>query len=253
MRRYTVLMQVKSLWRYPVKSMQGERLKNIMLTPQGVLGDRNYGVLDRATGTVLSAKQEGRLLQAAARLRGEQLFVTLPGETEQGPGPDLDKKLSHWLSRDVSLIPAPPDKVATFQAPEDFQDDDSRLTQWNGPIGSFADSSALHIITTGELELLRRERADLTWDIHRFRPNIEIASHPQDLLDSRLTLGPTQVVVEKPCSRCVMVTRPQNELPRELDILRHLIATRSAKLGVRASVTLAGTVRIGDAVAPLRP
>ena len=45
-----------AVWRYPVKSMQGEEVNGALLTDRGVLGDRSYAILVRATGHVASAK-----------------------------------------------------------------------------------------------------------------------------------------------------------------------------------------------------
>ena len=47
---------VSELWRFPVKSMAGERLEAAEVTEQGVLGDRAYGLVDVETGKVVSAK-----------------------------------------------------------------------------------------------------------------------------------------------------------------------------------------------------
>ena len=43
---------VTSLWRYPVKSMMGEQLETAYFTEHGMLGDRAYALIDRATGKV---------------------------------------------------------------------------------------------------------------------------------------------------------------------------------------------------------
>src|SRR5207249_12214084 len=47
---------VVGLWRYPVKSMMGEELNASEVTPRGLLGDRRFAVVDRATGKVGGAK-----------------------------------------------------------------------------------------------------------------------------------------------------------------------------------------------------
>ncbi|MFI7635290.1 MOSC N-terminal beta barrel domain-containing protein [Nonomuraea sp. NPDC049400] len=47
---------IVSLWRYPVKSMMGEKLNAAEVGEHGVLGDRVYAVLDGADGKVASAK-----------------------------------------------------------------------------------------------------------------------------------------------------------------------------------------------------
>src|SRR6059058_2333056 len=47
---------IDALWRFPVKSMLGEELREVDLSEGGVLGDRAYAIRDRETGKVASAK-----------------------------------------------------------------------------------------------------------------------------------------------------------------------------------------------------
>src|ERR671910_3832864 len=47
---------VAGLWRFPVKSMGGERLEQAELTEHGLVGDRAYALIDANTGKVVSAK-----------------------------------------------------------------------------------------------------------------------------------------------------------------------------------------------------
>ena len=47
---------VVALWRYPVKSMMGEELNSSEVTDRGLLGDRQFAVMDSATGKVGGAK-----------------------------------------------------------------------------------------------------------------------------------------------------------------------------------------------------
>src|SRR3989442_3362145 len=47
---------VGALWRYPVKSMMGEELNAAEVTERGLLGDRQFAVVDRATGKIGGAK-----------------------------------------------------------------------------------------------------------------------------------------------------------------------------------------------------
>ena len=49
--------EVSGLWRYPVKSMGGERLETVTLTAAGIDGDRRWAVRDLETGKVASAKR----------------------------------------------------------------------------------------------------------------------------------------------------------------------------------------------------
>ena len=48
--------RVRALWRFPVKSMQGEQLDAAEVGETGVVGDRAYALRDRETGKIASAK-----------------------------------------------------------------------------------------------------------------------------------------------------------------------------------------------------
>ena len=50
------IASVAALWRYPVKSMMGEELGSTRLSEHGLIGDRSYALIDRATGKIASAK-----------------------------------------------------------------------------------------------------------------------------------------------------------------------------------------------------
>lgn len=87
-------MRIGALWRHPVKSLQGEAVGSVLVTATGVVGDRAWGVHDVASGTVLSAKREPRLLLATATVAGEGVVVTIPQQRGS---------LSTWLGRDVRI------------------------------------------------------------------------------------------------------------------------------------------------------
>ena len=249
-------MIVQGLWRYPVKSMGGELVDDVTFTERGVQNDRAWGVRDVTSGTILSAKREGRLLGASASLVNDQLSVTLPDGRVYDPGPALDESLGRWLERDVRLVDADAYGVPVFQSVDDFEHDDAPLTSWEGSPGSFVDDSPVHLLTTGDLALLERERPDLNWEVRRFRPNVVIDAPLISRLvwekGQRLALGEVEVEITKGCSRCVMTTRAQpGGLERELDVLRHVARHHDARVGVRARVTRPGALRSGDAVTEL--
>jgi uncharacterized protein YcbX len=245
--------KVKSLWRYPVKSMWGESCDRLSLEEHGVAGDRAFGVLDLGSQTVISAKREGRLLGATSSLASGVLVVKLPDGREFGRGEALDEALSRWLERPVKLIDAASFGAATYESQEDDERDDSGSVQWKGPVGSFVDESPLHLLTTADLGLLTSERPDLQWDVHRFRPNVLIDVESESLgameTGSRLQLGDVEVEIQKGCTRCVMTTRPQQgSLERELDVLRHVAKAHDSVVGVRARAVCTGVIRVGDPV-----
>ena len=102
-------MKVSGLWRYPVKSMRGERQASADFNQRGVDGDRRFGVLDLSSGTIVTAKNDERMLEARSLLAGVTLTIRLPtGETVLGTGPAVDMALSSWLGRSVRLVEARP-------------------------------------------------------------------------------------------------------------------------------------------------
>jgi uncharacterized protein YcbX len=248
-------VRIASLWRYPVKSMRGERRERLTLTEIGINGDRHFGVLDLASGTIVSAKKDGRLLEGRAMLAGVELTIRLPtGETVLGLGSGVDAALSAWLGRRVELVEARTVGHGTYEIPADFEDDDSEAVRWEGPAGSFVDSKPIHVLTSASLRTLAAERPDLHWEPARFRPNVIIDSDADDCVEQswigrHLMAGDVELEVVKPCSRCVMTTRPQpSGLERELDILRHINSNHAGSVGVLARAVRTGALEAGQPV-----
>ena len=93
-------LRVTELWRYPVKSLQGERLDAAMVTGDGLDGDRRYAIFDLDTGLGLTARRVPELLFASASLTADgRVWITLP----DGSLADGDDALSAWLERHVAL------------------------------------------------------------------------------------------------------------------------------------------------------
>src|SRR5438874_7704985 len=105
--------------------MQGESIDGGELGPGGLPFDRRWGVVDVDAGKVLSAKREGKLLMAAARLAGE-VQVRLPDrEWKSIADPSLDDDLSAWLGRPVKVQAADTASSASYQMNVDATDDTS--------------------------------------------------------------------------------------------------------------------------------
>lgn len=80
-------MEVVGLWRYPVKSLQGEPLDAATVEADGVVGDRRWGLRDQRTGRILTARRRPELLGASASYDGDEPVITLPdGGAVVGPG-----------------------------------------------------------------------------------------------------------------------------------------------------------------------
>ena len=59
------MAKVQQLWRFPVKSMQGEPVGSFEISPRGVVGDRAWALIDAADGKVEKVGAFGHALRAA--------------------------------------------------------------------------------------------------------------------------------------------------------------------------------------------
>ena len=238
-------MRVHELWRYPVKSLQGERLTAAAIDGLGIAGDRRWALFDRDTGLGLTARRVPELLFGSARVRPDGgVEVVLPDGTVTTD----DAVLSAWLGRRVELRAAEEqgDVAPTYETPADEDvPDPTEWLQWEGAPGPFHDSPRirLSLISTGTLG---------TWDRRRFRANVVLDGEGEDELRGReAVLGDVRLRFGVPIARCVMTTRPQpGGIGRDTSVLKTIHRERGGLLAVRAAVLGAGTVRTGDVLEP---
>jgi len=245
-------MEVLGLWRYPVKSLQGEALDTAALEDDGVLGDRRWGIRDERTGRILTARRLPGLLEATAAYEGDQPVITLPdGGSRLGPGPRTDSALSDWVGRPVSLVASARSDAGRGEYFADATDDTSEAIEWTMPDGRYVDAAPVLLMTTASL----RSGAGLyptgVWDPRRFRPNILIAVEGEGWIEDawvgrRLHAGSVTLAPVQACVRCTMVTRRQAGLDPDTDIFRTLARHHNAHLGVWSDVFRPGTLAVGD-------
>jgi uncharacterized protein YcbX len=238
-------MRVLELWRYPVKSLQGERLSEATIDALGIAGDRGWALFDRDTGLGLTARRVPELLFGSARLREDGgVAIVLPDGTVTTD----DAVLSDWLGRRVELRAATDmgEVAPTYEAPVDDEvPDPTEWLQWEGAPGPFHDSPRirLSLVSTGTLG---------SWDRRRFRANVVLDGDGEDGLRGReAELGSVRLRFGLPVSRCVMVTRPQpGGIGRDTSVLKTIHRERDGQLAVRAAVLSPGVVRTGDVLEP---
>lgn len=237
-------MRVLELWRYPVKSLQGERLAEAPIDALGITGDRRWALFDRDTGLGLTARRVPDLLFGSARLRDDgDVDVVLPDGTVTSD----ESVLSDWLGRRVELRAAAEDETPpTYEAPaDDLAPDPTEWLQWEGAPGPFHDSPRirLSLVSTGTLG---------TWDRRRFRANVVLDGEGEDeLLGREAQLGEVRLRFGVGVSRCVMTTRPQpGGIGRDTSVLKTIHRERNGLLAVRAAVLTPGAVRTGDELRP---
>lgn len=249
--------RVAALFRYPVKSMQGEQIDAATVTDGGVVGDRAYAVVDAADGKVASAKNPAKwaaLLACQARFGGEPqlgaplpvVVITLPDGSEvASDDPAVHQAISDVAGREARLTSVPLDAPVLEEvwpdidglAPTDFIEstrvDENEAGEVVSGIpmgllapGSFMDLSPLHLLTTATLERLHELEPDATFDHRRYRPNVLVELDGAGFVENGWVGGDValgdQVVaaVSLPTMRCVMTTLAQGDLPVDRATLR---------------------------------
>jgi uncharacterized protein YcbX len=245
------------LWRFPVKSMQGELLRDAHIDERGIVGDRAYGLVERATGKVVSAKNvkayPSLLRCSAAFVDAPQhgaaapaVRLTLPdGRTVDSDAPGADDALSQFFGRDVELRRAAPPDFTIDEYNLDLAADDlgpevaaplgSALWSKLGarspvPVGAFFDAFPLSVLTNATLARLDELRPASSFDARRFRMNVIVDAHKPGFVENgwvgrTLAIGDAlRVRIVMPDPRCVITTLEQEGLPRDIEILRTLTA-----------------------------
>ena len=274
------LGKVASLWRYPVKSMQGEELSECEVTQHGLLGDRVYGVIDVAEGKAASAKNPTKwptLLACKAVFAEPPRKSAAPpsvrialhdGSGTESTARDCHQILSRALKRPVILavadrgwmsgvhatLPATwAGKAEQYWPDMDGLDHREAVTDFTLPRGTFFDGATIHLLTLATLITLHELYSKGLFEPQRFRPNILIDTPEgtkgfveQSWIGKTLKIGDIQLGVTGPCERCVMTTLPQLDLPKDNGILGTAVQHNQGNVGVYAKVVRGGAITRGD-------
>ena len=284
---------IRALWRFPVKSMLGEELDAADLTEGGIVGDRAYAIRDRETGKVASAKHSKRwpnLLDCRAG------FVEPPGPGDELPpvrieladgnsvlsdAADVDAVLSRFFGRDVELARAAQNGYTIDQYHPDLENYDpdghrdevveaqlgaaffnERGLPSAVPEDSFFDLYPLSVLTTSTLDQLGNLEPQSRFDVRRFRMNVIVDTPERGFVENgwlgrTLVIGyDVQLAVSLPDPRCCMPGLPQEDLPRDPQVLKALARHNRIDVagalypcaGVYAVAEATGTVRKDDSV-----
>jgi uncharacterized protein YcbX len=208
-------MRVAELWRYPVKSLAGERLEAAELTAAGIPGDRVVQVRDDRD-RILTARTHPRLLGLRSSL-----------------GPDCEPHVNGlpWTA------PAVADAIRAAAGAS------ARLVRDDG-LERF-DVLPLLVATDGAI-------AHLGLDRRRFRPNILIEGvegfGEHEWPGRRLRIGQAIIGVQKRRGRCVMTTYDPDSLEQDPSVLRRIVKEMGGRLGLDCYVIQGGRVAVGDRV-----
>ena len=250
--------------------MMGEELNATDVTERGLLGDRAYALVDTSDGKAATAKNPRKwpgLFDFRATFaepvrpgaRVPSVRIVLPdGTTVTSDQGDLNQILSKALDREVTLRAAQHGAVTAEEYWPDLEGLDHRdtVTDFTLPEGTFFDIGMVHLLTTATLDRLRELYPQGRFEVRRFRPNIVVAPASSeknfvenDWLGHTLAIGDeVRLNITGPCSRCVMTTLPQGDLPKDPGILRTAAQHNRVNVGVYAAVQRGGTIRRGDLV-----
>jgi uncharacterized protein YcbX len=208
-------MWIAELWRYPVKSMAGERLDVVEVTSAGLAGDRVVQVVGPG-GRVLTSRTHPRLLGLRATL-----------------GPDGQTLVEGWPWQ----APESGDAVRAAAGPG------ARLVRYDGP--ERFDVLPLLIGTDGAFELLGV-------DHRRLRPNIVVGGvdglAERGWPGRRLRMGGVLASVAKLRARCVMTTYDPDTQEQDLSVLRRIVSEFGGKMALDCAVVRGGRIAVGDPV-----
>lgn len=276
---------VCSLWRYPVKSMLGEELDSSEIGERGLTGDRAWALVSD-DGKVASAKNPrkwAKLFDCRAafvespRAPGAlpPVRITLPdGRIVRTDDADANRVLSEALGRESTLQTVAPEAPVLEELWLEGGPDGRAVTDETiaagSPAGTFFDFAVVHLVTTATLDRLSELYPEGRFDARRFRPNlvVSVADGESGFVEnawigrSLAVGGEVRLQITDPCSRCVMTTLAQEDLPADPGILRTAARHNSlvggeargpegvyaASVGVYAKVVAGGAVRRGDTV-----
>jgi MOSC domain-containing protein len=275
---------ISQLWRYPVKSMGGERMDAATVTWRGIPGDRGWAVYDETRKGITGAKRLPLLRTCRARYSNEPVSgegspaaeITLPdGVSLASDSADAARRLSDLVGHPVTLRPlgpagsdaAPrvtlegetPEAVRAFMGvlPDEPMPDLSAFPPERLRLlrqGNFFDAYPIHLLTRTTLNTLARLAPESVWDERRFRANLLVEvddphGYPElGWVRRRVRLGTAVIEIACGCPRCVVVTQAVDDLPQDHRVMRTLVRETRHTAGIYASVIEEGEVRVGDRV-----
>lgn len=206
-------MYVKEIWRYPVKSMAGERVDTARLTQAGVEGDRIVQVYNKQGRVVTSRTHPGLLgFRATIGANGE---LTINGVPWNDAG----------VLAEVRRIVGPGARLARDESPDRF------------------DILPLLVATDGAITAFGR-------DGRRLRPNIVIGGveglAEREWQGGRLLIGDVAIRIHDLRGRCIMTTFDPDTLAHDPNVLRDIVKRFGGKLALNCDVETGGEIRVNQ-------
>jgi uncharacterized protein len=224
---------VEQIWRYPIKSMGGERLDASFADDHGLRGDRLWAVQDDK-GKLGSGKNSNRFTRIAGLLE-------LTARYDDAVAPPV-----------VVAADGSEHLVATGAADAYLEALTGRSVHVRRDTGvSHFDEVPFSMIGTATLDWLAG-RVDVTVDARRLRPNIVVRTQEpfaeEDWVKRRVRLGSVEAIFDRVFMRCVMVGMAQPGLAESAEVLKRIADRGEMCMAIGGHVSQPGTVRVGDEI-----
>lgn len=280
--------RIGGVWRYPVKSLQGEPLRHARLDKTGIIGDRRWALKSRRTNELVNCKHLTELLTIGASYDTEPepgygvapVRITLPdGRTFLTGDPSASAAISGIAGEPLELWPLlPPTETDHYRLrapftpeltkqrmglrPDDPYPDFSayepemieELQYFFSPRGSYKDAYPLHYVTSASLRTLESYEPGIDVNPRRFRPNfyiegVELDGFPElDWHGYDLIIGDVVLNCAQETVRCVMPSQAQMGLAAEPRMGFLLNRVTKLKFGAYCHIRKAGILSVGDEV-----
>ena len=208
-------MYLKEIWRYPVKSLAGEQLRETRLTDAGVEGDRRVVIINQG-GRVITARRYPHLLALKGTL-GEDSTPLVQGRPWNDPESLTRVRKATGLAAELLEV----------KGKESF------------------DVLPLSVATDGAIDYLGVDR-------RRFRPNLLIGGvhglAERNWEGMALRIGNAVVRMTQLRGRCVMTTWDPDTQVQDSSVLRRIVEELDGTLSLDSLVEQEGRVRVGDQV-----
>lgn len=282
----TAVGTVRSLQRYPVKSMVGESLDELEVSASGIPGDRTWAVRNLDVGEQQGARKLPRLLGLRAWFSAEDAATPIigfpDGTTLRADSDEASEKVGAHVGANVELV--------TLQSPSDLSHfrnarlvlNFSKLREELGvssgehapdisslglrklvelftyatPPGTYFDAYPLHVLTTSSLRYVSEHSGNSNVDARRYRPNVVIDSgDAEGLLEpdwegASVEIGECRIRIEARTIRCSIPGRAQaiEGIGADKDVVRAVADHADRHLGAYASIERPGRIGVGDPV-----
>jgi len=208
-------MRLAEIWRFPVKTMAGERLERVEVGALGIAGDRVVHV----------ARGDGRVVTSRSHPR----FLAMRGTLGDDGEPRVDGR--PWASAEIAA------RVRDVAGP------DAKLVRSGG--AERFDVLPLLVATDGAI-------AAFGHDGRRLRPNLVIADveglAERDWPGACLRVGAALIGVASLRLRCIMTSYDPDTQVQDKEITRSIYRRFEGRLALDCFVIEGGTIAVGDPV-----